>query len=71
MTREDTELGSEVKLTPPDEVQSFHLQHLPHPQLHGTQTATFTRALRDTVKRRHLFIGIIAKNITLLFRTIS
>ena len=26
-----TELGSEVKLTPPDEVQSFHVQHLPHP----------------------------------------
>ena len=27
----DTELGSEVKLTPPDEVQTVHLQHLPHP----------------------------------------
>ena len=27
----DTELGSEVKLTPPDGVQSFHVQHLPHP----------------------------------------
>ena len=27
----DTELGSEVKLTPTDEVQSVHLQHLPHP----------------------------------------
>ena len=26
-----TELGSEVKLTPPDEVHSFHVQHLPHP----------------------------------------
>ena len=26
-----TELGSEVKLTPPDEVQSFRVQHLPHP----------------------------------------
>ena len=26
-----TELGSEVKLTPPDGVQSFHVQHLPHP----------------------------------------
>ena len=26
-----TELGSEVKLTPPDEVLSFHVQHLPHP----------------------------------------
>ena len=26
-----TELGSEVKLTPHDEVQSFHVQHLPHP----------------------------------------
>ena len=30
----------------------------------GTQRATFTRVLRDTVKRRHLFTGIIAKNIT-------
>ena len=26
-----TGLGSEVKLTPPDGVQSFHVQHLPHP----------------------------------------
>ena len=25
-----TELGSEIKLTPPDEVQSFHVLHLPH-----------------------------------------
>ena len=31
MTGEDTELGSEVKLTPPNGVQPFHLQHLPHP----------------------------------------
>ena len=37
----------------------------------GTQRATFTRALRDTVKRRHLFTSIILKKITLLFRTIS
>ena len=27
----DTGLGSEVKLTLPDVVQSFHVQHLPHP----------------------------------------
>ena len=26
-----TGLGSEVKLTPPDVVQSFHVQYLPHP----------------------------------------
>ena len=32
----------------------------------GTQMATFTRALRDTVKRRHQFTGIFPKNITLL-----
>ena len=37
----------------------------------GTQRATFTRALTDTVKRRHLSTSIITKNITLLFRTIS
>ena len=34
----------------------------------GTQRATFTRALRETVKRRHLSTSIITKNITLLFR---
>ena len=37
----------------------------------GIQRATFTRALRDTVKRRHQSASITTKNITLLFRTIS
>ena len=30
----------------------------------GTQRATFTSTLRDTVKRRHLFTSIILKNNT-------
>ena len=43
----DTELGSEVKLTLPDDVQSFHLQHLPHPHRvtrnHGVREAAVGR----------------------------
>ena len=37
----DTELGSEVKLTPPDEVQS--LQHLPYPHSESRKSSMVTR----------------------------
>ena len=39
-----TELGSEVKLTPPDEVQSFHVQHLPHPHSGFSNSSMVTRS---------------------------
>ena len=40
----DTELGSEVKSTPPDEVQSFHVQHLPHPHSGFSKSSMVTRS---------------------------
>ena len=40
-----TELGSEVKLTPPDEVQSFHVQHLPHPHSGFSNSSMVTSEL--------------------------
>ena len=44
LTEQDTELGSEVNLTPPDEVQSFHVQHLPHPHSSFSNSSMVTRS---------------------------
>ena len=58
-----TELGSEVKLTPPDGVQSFHVQHLAHPHsgisdrfiIHNCQTQS------NMITQSHLQLTTITK----------